>query len=117
MEIPLYSDVLGIAGRCDMVCEWPDSQGNLVPTILDFKTSRKDKMEEWIEDYFIQCTAYSYMLQERYGIIAEQLVILVAVEKTFNKKCQVFTVNRNDHKQGLKNAIIRFMSGWHCESD
>ena len=29
------------------------------PAILDFKTSKKIKKREWIENYFLQCTAYA----------------------------------------------------------
>ena len=55
-EVPLYSNKLSIAGRVDCICKWNDR-----PAIVDFKTSRKPKREEWITDYFEQCTAYSLM--------------------------------------------------------
>ena len=41
LETPLYSRHLGLAGRCDCVAEFDG-----VPSIIDFKTSRKPKRKE-----------------------------------------------------------------------
>ena len=46
--------------------------------IVDFKTSGKQKKEEWIEHYFVQCVAYAYMYYERTGIEVDKIVILQA---------------------------------------
>src|SRR6056300_1315333 len=45
-EVPLYSDKFMIAGRVDCIAEF---DGEL--TIIDFKTARKPKKEEWIDNY------------------------------------------------------------------
>jgi hypothetical protein len=87
IEIPLYSHELKTAGRCDLICVF---DGCL--TILDYKTSRKLKKEEWIKNYFLQATAYSMMLEETYGIVAPSLAILIAVDdqtapQLFTKSC------------------------------
>lgn len=50
------------AGTADMVCVW-----NGQPVIGDFKTSRKVKKKEWIEEYFMQCAAYALAHNEVYG--------------------------------------------------
>ena len=47
LEVPLYSNHLGLAGRCDCIAEFDG-----VPSIIDFKTSRKPKKKEWITNYF-----------------------------------------------------------------
>lgn len=73
LEHPLYSDMLKIAGRVDCIAEW---KGELA--IIDFKTSSKSKTAEDIPNYFLQTTMYALMLQERYGIKTDKLVILVA---------------------------------------
>ena len=57
-EVPLYSNKLSIDGRVDCICKWNDR-----PAIVDFKTSSKPKKDEWIQDYFEQCTAYSLMFE------------------------------------------------------
>ena len=49
LEIPLYSDILKLAGTADCIAEY-----NGVLSVIDFKTSKRAKKEEWIEDYFIQ---------------------------------------------------------------
>ena len=45
-----------------MVCVWEGQ-----PVIGDFKTSRKVKKKEWIEEYFMQCAAYALAHNEVYG--------------------------------------------------
>ena len=74
-EVPLYSNKLSIAGRVDCICKWNDR-----PAIVDFKTSRKPKREEWITDYFEQCTAYSLMFEEMTKIHIPDIKIVMAVE-------------------------------------
>lgn len=75
-EMPLYSDVLKTAGRCDCFGQF---QG--MHTIVDFKTSTKTKRKEWIENYFLQCTTYAMMIEERYDCYVPQLAIIIAVEE------------------------------------
>ena len=50
----LWNNKLCYAGRCDMVGIW-----NGIPSIIDFKTSKKTKYIKQIKDYFIQCCAYA----------------------------------------------------------
>ncbi len=83
LEIPLHSDILKVAGTADCVAEY-----NGVLSVIDFKTSRKAKREEWIEDYFIQAFFYAAAFYEMSGVIPEQIVILVAVRDNFD--IQVF---------------------------
>lgn len=76
LEIPLFSDKLKIAGRVDCVGEYDG-----VLSIIDFKTANRNKAEELIEDYKLQCTAYALMYWELFGVNIEDYAILVAVEK------------------------------------
>lgn len=75
-EVALYSDKLELAGRVDCIGEYDN-----VLSIIDFKTSIRDKLKEWIEDYFLQATAYAIMWHERTGESIENIVILIASEK------------------------------------
>lgn len=75
IEARLYSYELKAAGTADCIAEWDG-----VPSIIDFKTSRKEKKEEWIENYFLQATTYALMFEERTGIEVPQIVILIAVD-------------------------------------
>tara|TARA_B100002019_G_C21273807_1_gene603950 strand:+ start:3230 stop:3901 length:672 start_codon:yes stop_codon:yes gene_type:complete len=45
--------------------------------IIDFKTSKKIKKEEWIEDYYLQCCAYAMAHNEMYGTDIKKGVILM----------------------------------------
>ena len=62
LEIALWSDLLKVAGRVDCIAEYRG-----VPSIIDFKSSRRLKKEDQIRDYFAQATAYSIMWKERTG--------------------------------------------------
>jgi ATP-dependent exoDNAse (exonuclease V) beta subunit len=89
IEYPLYSDRLRAAGTSDLICKYAGK-----PTVLDYKTSSKRKKEEWIENYFIQSTAYSLMVKERYDLDIEQIVIMIAVE---GDNPQVFVKDPSDY--------------------
>jgi len=47
------------------------------PTIIDFKTARKIKKREWIEDYFMQGCAYALAHNEMFGTKIKKVVILM----------------------------------------
>jgi genome maintenance exonuclease 1 len=61
IELPLYSDTLKAAGTADLIADWGG-----VKTLIDLKTSKRLKKEEWILPYFIQATCYAFMHNERY---------------------------------------------------
>lgn len=75
LEVPLYSDKLRVAGRVDCLAEW---DGEL--SIIDFKTSKREKKREDIDGYFTQTSAYSYMTFERTGMLPKKIVILMMVD-------------------------------------
>ena len=74
LEVPLFSEHLGLAGRVDCIAEY---NGEL--SVIDFKTSSKIKKKEWITDYFLQSCAYAIMWEERTKIPITQIVIIMAV--------------------------------------
>ena len=74
-EQALWSKSIGMAGRVDCIGEF---DGKL--SVIDFKTSKRVKKKEDIDDYFAQCTAYSMMYEELVGQPIDQLVIIMAVE-------------------------------------
>jgi hypothetical protein len=96
-EETIYSRTLGLAGRLDLCCEWDG-----IPSIVDFKNSRKIKKKEWITDYLLQTTAYSLMVTELTGIPIQQIVILMAVE---NERPQLFIEKPRNYIPGLVKAI------------
>ena len=48
-----------------------------LPTIIDFKTAKKIKKREWIEDYFMQGCAYALAHNEMFGTNIKQVAILM----------------------------------------
>jgi ATP-dependent exoDNAse (exonuclease V) beta subunit len=88
-EVFLYSDKLKTAGQVDCIAEYDG-----VLSIIDFKTSRKPKKEEWIEGYFMQACFYAAAFLERTGIPIKQAVILIAVD---GHESQVFKINTFDY--------------------
>ncbi len=74
-ETPMYSDKLCLAGTVDLICE---VDGELA--IVDFKTSKKEKPEEWLEDYFVQLSAYWAMFSEKTGLVPRKLVVILVGE-------------------------------------
>lgn len=77
-EIVLYSDVLEIAGRCDLVGTYKN-----VPSIIDFKTTTRLKNRKDIEDYFLQTTFYALAHNELFGTDIKNITILMVNELGF----------------------------------
>jgi genome maintenance exonuclease 1 len=101
LEAPLYSDYLRLAGRVDCICEFDG-----ILSIVDFKSSTKVKEEKWIENYFVQETAYAAMYYERTGVKVDQIVTIIATE---DGECQVFIKNDLDkYFSLLKEYILEF---------
>jgi genome maintenance exonuclease 1 len=100
VEAPLYSHRLKTAGRTDLIAEFDG-----VLSIIDFKTSLKEKKEEWITDYFLQATCYSMMAEELSDLEIKQIAILIAVDG--QPEPQVFVKDR----QPYVNAVIELFDG------
>ena len=75
LEVALFSRHLGLAGRCDCVAEFDG-----VPSIVDFKTSKRVKKKENISNYFAQMSAYAIMFEERTGMPITNTVIVMDVD-------------------------------------
>jgi PD-(D/E)XK nuclease superfamily len=100
LETMLYSETLGLAGQVDCIAEFDG-----IPSIIDFKTSLKPKKEEWILNYFEQCTCYSLMYEEMTGIQCKQIVVLISVD---HEPPQVFVKNRRDYIPELARKVRQF---------
>ena len=97
IELQLWSSALRTAGTTDLVAEFDG-----INSIVDFKTSKREKSEDMILGYFIQTTTYSYMLEERTGIRAPQIAIIIAVD---DGKTQVFVKNRIYYRHQVLNLF------------
>lgn len=96
-EQALWSVKIGLAGRVDCIAEF---DGKL--SVIDFKTSRRIKSKEDIDDYFAQCTAYALMYEELIGVPIEQIVIIMAVE---SEQPLLFVEKTEDHINTLLDYI------------
>ena len=96
-ECSLYSDKYKVAGRVDCIAKYKD-----VLSIIDFKTSTKERSDEWNENYYIQGSAYAEMFTELTGIDTNQIVILVVTE---DGTVQEFIKSKNDYLIDLSEAI------------
>ena len=99
-EGSLYSNKWKIAGRVDCVAEYDG-----VLSVIDFKTSRQEKKEEWVENYFIQGSAYCEMYEEWSGTPINQIVILIVTE---DGAVQIFKKDKSNYLPLLQPAIDEF---------
>ena len=74
VEIPLYFPSL-YAGTTDGVGIHLGEE-----SILDYKQTNKPKKQEWIEDYYLQLTAYALAHNEVYGTNIRKGVVLMCVK-------------------------------------
>ena len=96
-ECGLYSDKYKVAGRVDCIAEY---DGKL--SIIDFKTSSKERSDAWNESYYIQASAYAEMFEERTGIAIDQICILVVTE---DGVVQEFVKNKAEYLPMLTDTI------------
>lgn len=75
-EFMLCSKKLGLAGTLDCLGHF---NGKL--SVIDFKTSSSDKSKDDIENYFLQCACYAFMMYEQYGITIKNIVIFMVVNQ------------------------------------
>lgn len=101
-EKTLYSKNYGIAGRVDCIAEF---DGTL--SVIDFKTSTREKKSSWIENYYLQETAYSLMWEEQTGIPAGQIVTIIACE---DGTVQTFIEQRDNFVTTLEDCIANYAS-------
>ena len=99
-ECGLYSDKYKVAGRVDCIAEY---NGKL--SIIDFKTSTKERSDEWNENYYIQASAYAEMYEERTGKPIDQIVILVVTE---DGVVQEFVKKKHEYLPMLEDVIGEF---------
>ena len=103
IERTLYSEYFGLAGRVDCIGEY---EGELA--VIDFKTSEKIKPEKWLENYFVQETAYACMYYEMTEIPIQKLITIMVTPggevKVFDKR------NKSEYIKLLVRYIKEFVT-------
>jgi len=82
----------GYAGTVDNISEMVDDR----VLVIDYKNSRKPKREDWIQDYFVQGSAYFVAYWERSGTKPNGVEIWIANE--VDSIPQTFILTENDVK-------------------
>lgn len=100
-EGSLFSHKLKVAGSVDLVASY---QGK--PAIIDFKTANRNKKREWIENYFLQASMYSFMLWEMTKIYHPTIVIAIAVEEEYDP--QIFVDSAANWIDKAKERCTRY---------
>jgi hypothetical protein len=100
LETIMYSHKLTIAGQVDCVAEY---NGEL--SVIDFKTANKAREEGWIDNYFLQTTAYAVMYEEIFKKPIKQIVVLIAAE---DGTVACFKKEKKDFIEPLAKAIEDF---------
>ena len=111
IEVPLYYENL-YAGRTDLVGVY-----NGIPSIIDYKTAKYFKKDEWIKDYYLQTAAYAiahdWMFPE---FQIKQAVLLIGTrpnpEYRVPTKCQIITIPEADLERN-KDEWIDVLDGYY----
>lgn len=93
VELRMFSEELGMAGTTDLVCEWGS-----IRSVVDFKTSKKEKKEAWLENYFLQESIYATIITEKYGIDIPQIITIMVVS---GERPKIFSRKVEDYKEKI----------------
>jgi len=86
VEVPLYFPGL-YAGTTDGCGLHLNEEA-----IIDYKQTNKPKKEEWIEDYYLQLTAYALAHNEVHGTNIRKGVVLMCVSPKMNEQLEMIDV-------------------------
>lgn len=105
VEVPVYYSGL-YAGTTDCIGIWKGK-----PAILDFKQTNKPKKREWIDDYFLQLSAYALAHNNMYGTDIKTGVILMC---SANNEYQEFVIDEDEFEhwtnEWLKRVELYYLS-------
>lgn len=105
IEQALYSDKLQLAGRADLISEF---DGSL--SIVDFKTSTREKTESEIESYFIQTAIYAQMYEELTYFNIKQVVIFMICDDLNHPLVFKMNIDRINYK-AIRDRVANFHKG------
>lgn len=107
-EAFLYSDELRTGGQVDCIAEF---NGEL--SVIDFKTSRRPKSPDKIENYFMQICFYAKAFEERTGIAIKKGVVLIGVD---DSEPQTFIIHTEDYLEHFKAVRETYQSLYEKET-
>ena len=96
-EVALFSKLGGgYAGRVDLIAKLIDD----VLVVIDFKSSGKPKKTDWIQDYYLQASAYAFAYYQMYGEMPKRAQIWISNEE--HDFPQIFEMDLEDLKTNYK---------------
>lgn len=101
VEVPVYFSGL-YAGTTDCIGVW-----NGKPAIIDFKQTNKPKKREWIEDYFLQLSAYALAHNETHGTDIKTGAILMC---SADQQYQEFVIETEEFEHYTNKWLARVES-------
>jgi genome maintenance exonuclease 1 len=102
LEVGIILDNL-YAGTADCVGLYKN-----VPTLIDFKTAKKIKKRDWIEDYFLQGCAYANAHNVMFETDIQQIVILMVDRNLIFQEYIVRPTEFSYLTRKWKNRLIEF---------
>ena len=79
-----------------------------LPAIIDFKTAKKLKRKDWIEDYFLQCSAYANAHNVMFETSISNLVILMVDRDLLFKEFHIKKDEFSLYTDKWKKRLIKF---------
>ena len=107
LETVLYTSKYKLAGQVDCIAEY---NGKL--SVIDFKTANKERKEEWIDNYFLQCTAYGLMYEELFKKEIDQIVVIIGGE---DGSIATYIKEKKDYIKKLETVIEDFYKMFELE--
>ena len=107
LETVLYTSKYRLAGQVDCIAEY---NGKL--SVIDFKTANKERKEEWIDNYFLQCTAYALMYEELFKKEIDQIVVIIGGE---DGSIATYIKEKKDYIKKLETVIEDFYKMFELE--
>ena len=107
LETVLYTSKYRLAGQVDCIAEY---NGKL--SVIDFKTANKERKEEWIDNYFLQCTAYGLMFEELFKKEIDQIVVIIGGE---DGSIATYIKEKKDYIKKLETVIEDFYKMFELE--
>ena len=107
LETVLYTSKYRLAGQVDCIAEY---NGKL--SVIDFKTANKERKEEWIDNYFLQCTAYGLMYEELFKKEIDQIVVIIGGE---DGSIATYIKEKKDYIKKLETVIEDFYKMFEFE--
>jgi PD-(D/E)XK nuclease superfamily len=110
MEQDVFSDMLQVAGRFDLLAEWDG-----VLSVIDLKNARKARKKHWdsTQSYFAQGSFYACAIYEETGLKVKQVVLPIVSPDG----AEPFVSHVSEHFSQLRKHIDNFYVAYEKELD